>query len=340
MRLRETVSFTNQSEDPNYKFEVITDGNGAVEVRNAAVLQEHSKNGYRYSMKAREDALSLYEGTSVYFNHGNSGDYLAQFASMRPSGIDAQGIVRSHVVPNMGHPHTKQFVWDAEHNPSACALSHEVPEHGFEATADSAGNIESIERIFEVDCVAVVVNGGVNKSLKEHDMSGEQTKELQEQINAAVESALREQPQPTAESFKPLLESAVTKVLEQCACENNLQVSLDEMTAERDALQAKVTELEGKVAKFEEDAATRERKDQLESEAQEHEVQLTAELTERLMKLDPDDATFFLKQQAGGKKKVEESGPEPTATPGATGEDAPTYTGSILEELCGDMKIA
>lgn len=137
--------------------------------RNVKVLGKKSLNGYEYDAKAIEKATHLYEGASVFVDHGKGArsyrDRIGYISN--PTAID--GEIHGDFILNPKHPLAEQVLWDAQHNSKQVGFSHSI-----DGNLNKKTNIvESIDKVYSVDLVA---NPATTKSLFEQEQA-----EVQEQ---------------------------------------------------------------------------------------------------------------------------------------------------------------
>lgn len=131
---------------------------------NVKIVGLTSVKNRRYTRKALNEALPLYEGVRVNLNHGKSADgdpmghpsvdVRDRFGRIRNARLEADGAYGDlHYNPK--HTFAAQFEWFAENDPSAIALSHDAILKGpYPETAEAIRIIESIPKVFSVDVVA------------------------------------------------------------------------------------------------------------------------------------------------------------------------------------------
>lgn len=130
-----------------------------------------SKNGRYYKPSALQQAVPLYEGIKVYFDHVEDKD-----AKLGRKFGEKFGVLRKvHFVENAGvfadlhfnpkHQYAEQFAWDANNDPESLGLSH----HATTLTARSRDrhNRTVVEQIVKVKSVDVVPDPATTQSLFE-----------------------------------------------------------------------------------------------------------------------------------------------------------------------------
>lgn len=130
-------------------------------VRNVKIIGLTSRHGYDYSPTALKEARQLYEGARVNVDHperknaGAARSYRDRFGKLENvSFVEGDGL-RGDLRFNPKHAVAEQFIWDVQHDPAACGLSHNAsgplsPPRG----RGSRPICESIERVRSVDLVA------------------------------------------------------------------------------------------------------------------------------------------------------------------------------------------
>lgn len=137
-------------------------------LRGVKILGSKSKNGRTYKESTMRNAIPLYEGAKVNFDHPekatDSRKYGDRFGKLQ--GVvyrEGQGLY-GDLKFNPKHALAEQFCWDAEHSPDSCGLSHNVVAK----TSGKAGSlvVESIDKVTAVD---VVADPATTNSLREHE---------------------------------------------------------------------------------------------------------------------------------------------------------------------------
>ena len=201
------------------------------------VCGRESRNRRVYEQSALEDLSKLYEKKSTHLKHGTD-DYSDVVGFITKPEVREGGVYGTWRL-NQGHQKYGQILWDAENNPSALALSHEVPDGMYEAETDKDG-ILRVSRIHEVGSVAVVMakNAGTSKSLTESIMD---LTTLKVQHAPLLEEYSREVKKPLEEE-KSVLQTKLAEALQSRAdLESRMQKAADEHKAiieERDSLLA------------------------------------------------------------------------------------------------------
>ncbi len=126
-------------------------------VEGVKILSPVSRNGRVYGLDAIKAARPLYEGVRVNVDHAANPtaerSYADRFGSLVNVRVDADGGLRGDLRYNPKHPLAERFAWDAQHDPAACGLSHDVIGRTVR-TADGTLLVEEITRVKSVDLVA------------------------------------------------------------------------------------------------------------------------------------------------------------------------------------------
>ena len=140
-------------------------GNGTVDtenhvVRNVKLIGFESKNGRLYPPRVLEAAKEKYEGTKVNIDHPSTGDpntprgYGDRFGAIKNvQYVEGEGLFGDfHYNPR--HPIANQFIYDAQHNPSALGFSHNATLRVANKKQDGKTVIEEILNVRSMDLVA------------------------------------------------------------------------------------------------------------------------------------------------------------------------------------------
>lgn len=126
---------------------------GARIIKNASLLGQESRNGYSYATEGMRAAVQqgLYENVPVYLNHStgarNVQDLAGQVRNARFEGMRIKGDIVTLPDANGSK------IFDvAKHMPSCVGFSHVAS--GRLVTKDGKRIVESIEKVFSVDCVS------------------------------------------------------------------------------------------------------------------------------------------------------------------------------------------
>lgn len=129
-------------------------------VRNVKLIGFESKNGRLYPPRVLEAAKSKYENTKVNIDHPASGDpntprgYGDRFGAIKNVRyVEGKGLFGDfHYNPR--HPIANQFIYDAQHNPSALGFSHNAVLRTAKQKQDGRTVIEEILQVKSMDLVA------------------------------------------------------------------------------------------------------------------------------------------------------------------------------------------
>lgn len=142
-------------------------------IRDVRVCGPTSANGRRYSAGALRDAVPLYEGARVCFDHPEGDSNVRKFreragrlVNVRPAD---DGGLTADLKYNPKHPDIEPFLWYAEHDPQGIGLSHNAEGRGIR---EASGDV-LVEQITKVHSVDIVDNPATNLSLYEQDTSME-----------------------------------------------------------------------------------------------------------------------------------------------------------------------
>ena len=151
-------------------------------IRRVKILGKISDKGYSYSNKAMKDALPLYEGARVVFNHPEPGKvrknikYEDNFGHVHNCLLVEDDGIYGDMKFNPKHRLASQFAWDAENMPNNVGLSHEA----WTDEKPKRGGI--VEAIRKVDVIAIVPNPGTTVGLFESE-GFEDDEEIDNQSN-------------------------------------------------------------------------------------------------------------------------------------------------------------
>jgi hypothetical protein len=126
-------------------------------VRNLRVCGTRSANGRTYTKRALREALKLYEGAPVFFNHpdgeSNTRKYEDRFGRLMNVRSAADGSsIHADLKYNPHHPQCERFLWDAENSPRGIGLSHNANGTG-RRQPDGSVLVEQITKVHSVDIV-------------------------------------------------------------------------------------------------------------------------------------------------------------------------------------------
>jgi hypothetical protein len=135
-------------------------------VKDVRVCGLKSGNGREYSRDALRNAIHLYEGTRVCFNHpagkSNTRRYQERLGRLKNVRAESDGGLTADLHYNPAHPDAEQFLWDAENDPAGMGLSHNAEGSGRKTRGGVL--VESITKVHSVD---IVDNPATNYSLFE-----------------------------------------------------------------------------------------------------------------------------------------------------------------------------
>jgi len=141
-------------------------------VRGVLLCGPTSANRRRYLREAfAPPGRKLYENRPVFLNHAGRGRtgsrYEDMIATIRNERRRADGMPVGDLVVNARHPFAETFLHDAEHNPTACGLSHHVDPGQYEGRV--VGGVLEITRVKSVRSVDVVTDPATTRGLFESD---------------------------------------------------------------------------------------------------------------------------------------------------------------------------
>ena len=158
------------------------------------VIGQQSRNGRTYTEQALRDAVRLYEGAAVFFDHEDRSpeDKSSRdlFGELRNARFE-NGAVRADLHYLRSHPAAEQITEAAERMPHRFGLSHHAD--GRTVRRDGSVIVESIEVVHSVD---IVSRPATNRGLFEaHSSKGKQLKlnpKLKDAVERIVNGALAE----------------------------------------------------------------------------------------------------------------------------------------------------
>ena len=128
-----------------------------------------SKNRRRYKREAfAGDRLKRYEGRPVNVDHGTGGKYASQLGWVENVRHRADGMPVGDIGVKPTHPLAESFLFDAEHRPTNCGMSH-VADCKTTRAADGWDDVTAVEAVESVD---VVVGPATVSSLYEQTTGG------------------------------------------------------------------------------------------------------------------------------------------------------------------------
>ncbi len=162
-------------------------------IENVKILGFTSKNNRTYTPTAIKNAVNLYEGVQVYFDHASttSGRLVKdRFGKLKNVRYTDDGL-RGDLEYLTSHPCTAMVLEDLTRKTGYFGLSH-VADGNYKRNKEGVQVVESIEKVLEVDLVS---NPATTNSLTEQTITEEAVKEvvapdytkLTEQVNSLVE---------------------------------------------------------------------------------------------------------------------------------------------------------
>jgi hypothetical protein len=116
-----------------------------------------SANNRRYLKRAFEgDRVKRYDGVPVNLNHGAGPDgrpYQEQIGTVTNPRLRSDGLPIGDIVVNPKKPYAEAFLWDAEHQPKACAMSH-VAHCETSRGADGRDDVNELVSVESVDVIS------------------------------------------------------------------------------------------------------------------------------------------------------------------------------------------
>jgi hypothetical protein len=137
-------------------------------VRGVLLCGNTSANRRRYRKEAfAGDRVKRYESRPVFLDHGDPrgprkyGDKIATVENAR---LRSDGMPVGDLAVNPKHPLAEAFLWDAEHKPKSCGMSHVANCE----TVTGKDGWEEITEVVEVVSVDLVTDPATTKGLHEH----------------------------------------------------------------------------------------------------------------------------------------------------------------------------
>lgn len=132
----------------------VDEGNSVV--RGVKVIGFKSKNRRTYTTESLRNAVSLYEGVTVFLDHpqkpNDARSVTEQFGNIRNARfVEGKGVF-GDLHYNPAHSYAAPFVWEAKNNPGQVGLSHNASVRGKRLPGETV--IESITGVRSVDLVA------------------------------------------------------------------------------------------------------------------------------------------------------------------------------------------
>lgn len=164
-RLEERFAFTGGTVDRAGKYPV---------VRGVLLCGPTSANRRRYLKQAfAGDRVRRYEGKPVFVDHGDgrtARSYRDKIGVIENARVrEADGMPVGDIAVNPEQACGKQFLWDAEHKPNSCGMSHVAHCE----TKPAADGYDEVTEVAEVESVDVVIGPATTKGL--HEQAGRDT---------------------------------------------------------------------------------------------------------------------------------------------------------------------
>jgi hypothetical protein len=142
-------------------------------VNDVRVCGLKSGNGREYSRDALRNAVQLYEGSRVYFDHpegkSNARQFRERFGRLKNVRAAEDGGLIANLHYNPAHPLADQFLYLAENDPANMGLSHNAEGSGRKTRGGVL--VESITKVHSVDIVdGPATNYSLFEQLTEQDM--------------------------------------------------------------------------------------------------------------------------------------------------------------------------
>lgn len=195
--------------------------------------------GRRYLAEAFANGrVQRYNGKPIFLNHPakptDSRDYRDKIAVVENARTRADGMPIGDLVVNPKNPYAEQFLWDAEHSPNSCGMSHRAL-FKWRAGTDQFAEAVELEEVLSVD---VVVEPATTSGVFEHKEQPVKMKLAQ------VAEWVSKHPKSTAAqclAIKSLAESYPVQEMDEPAADSEPGATIDE--AFRSLLHAHVDEL-------------------------------------------------------------------------------------------------
>lgn len=143
-------------------------------VEGVLICGAKSANKRRYLPEAfAGDRIHRYKNRPVFLNHGKgreSRQYQDKVATLENERIRSDGMPVGDLAVNPRHPFAEAFLWDAEHKPNSCGMSHVAHCE----TREASDGWTEVTEVVEVESVDVVVDPATTKGLHESKNKGQQ----------------------------------------------------------------------------------------------------------------------------------------------------------------------
>jgi hypothetical protein len=137
-------------------------------VRGVLLCGPTSANRRRYRKEAfAGDRIKRYESRPVFLNHGSAREarqYQDKIATVENPRLRADGMPVGDLAVNPKHPYAEAFLFDAEHKPRSCGLSHVAQ---CETVTSKVDGWEEITEVVSVESVDLVTDPATTKGLHE-----------------------------------------------------------------------------------------------------------------------------------------------------------------------------
>jgi hypothetical protein len=197
-------------------------------IHGVKLLGENSKNGRRYTEKARRESVSLYENAPVNVNHSDQPrKYEEHIATIRNVLAESEGTFGDlHL--KQSHPLYEQIIEDAEKKTANIGMSHVVS-----GTTSRDGETVVVESITDVESVDLVANPATTTSLFEQadlniDDPNNQDEDNTMSLDNVTEQDLRKE--------RADLVEAIVKPLKDQLAEQEAEITKLKIEAEEKAL--------------------------------------------------------------------------------------------------------
>lgn len=159
-------------------------------VREVLLCGPESANRRRYRAEAfAGDRIKRYEARPVFLNHGKGArEYQDKIATVESPRHRADGMPVGDLAVNPKHPLAEAFLWDAEHKPRSCGMSHVA---NCETTTAKDG-WEEITEVVSVESVDIVTDPATTKGLHEGKTVAKTVKQLAEWVRQHARSNARQ----------------------------------------------------------------------------------------------------------------------------------------------------
>lgn len=172
-RIEERSAFSSKGVDRSGPYPI---------VREVLLCGATSANRRRYRKEAfAGDRVKRYEGRPVFLNHGRGNqprEYQDKVAVVENPRLRADGLPVGDLAVNPKHPLAETFLWDAEHKPHSCGMSHVARCE----TVTSSDGWEEITEVVSVESVDLVTDPATTKGFYEGKNVAKTVKQLAEWV--------------------------------------------------------------------------------------------------------------------------------------------------------------